>query len=62
MKHAKDLLEMQLQAEISNSNRLNRDVESLLQTKKNLLQQIDRIQSDHIKEMHKRLERSKKFH
>lgn len=60
LKHERDLLEMQLDAEIRNSNRLNRDVESLLSTRRELLDHIDRIETEHIKERHKRLERSKK--
>lgn len=62
LKHERDLLEIQLQAEIRNSNRLGRDVEGLQSTKRQLLDQIDCIKSEHIKEMHKRLERSKKQH
>lgn len=60
MKHERDLLEMQLQSEIRNSNRLNRDVHGLLSTNKMLLDHIDRLKSEHIEDLRKRLEGSKK--
>lgn len=62
MKQERDLLEMQLQAEIRNSNRLGRDVESLMQTKRQLLDQIDRIKSEHIESMRERVEKTKRKH
>lgn len=60
LKQERDLLEMQLQAEIRNSNRLGRDVESLMQTKRQLLDQIDRIKSEHIEAMRERVEKTKR--
>lgn len=51
---------MQLLAEIRNSNRLGRDIEELVATKRELLDRIDRIKAGHIEELRKRLERSKK--
>lgn len=62
LKHDRDLLDMHLQSEIRNSNRLNRDVQGLLSTNKSLLDQIDRLKSEHIEEMRKRLDKSKKQH
>lgn len=51
---------MQLQAEMRNSNRLNRDIEDLLSTKRELLDRIDRMKSEHIEEMREIIERPKK--
>lgn len=62
LKQERDLLEIQLQAEIRNSNRLNRNIEELSLTKRELLDRIDRIKSEHIEEMRQRLEKPKKPH
>lgn len=51
---------MQLLAEVRNSNRLGRDIDSLLITRRELTERIDRIQSEHVEELRKRLERSKR--
>lgn len=60
LKHERDLLEIQLDAEIRNCNRLSRDVEGLLSTRRQLLDQIERIENEHIEERRKRIERSKR--
>lgn len=62
LKQERDLLEIQLQAEIRNSNRLNRNVDELSLTKRELLDRIDRMKSEHIEEMRQRLEKPKKPH
>lgn len=62
MKQERDLLQMHLQAEIHNSNRLNRDVEELLATKKHLLELIDRIKTEHITELRNIVEKFNKHH
>lgn len=62
LKHQRDLLDMQLNSEIRNSHRLNRDVEGLLSTNKMLLDHIDRLKSDHIEDLRKKLEKYQKQH
>lgn len=52
---------MQLQAEIRNSNRLSRNVEDLSSSKRELLDRIDRIKSDHIEEIRQLVAKPKKF-
>lgn len=60
LKHKRELLVMQLDAEIRNSNRLNRDVTDLVTTKRELLQHIGRLESKHHEDMRKILEKSKR--
>lgn len=62
MRHQRDLLDIQLNAEIRNSNRLNRDVEGLLSTNKMLLDHIDRLKSEHIEDLRKKLTNYQKLH
>lgn len=61
-KHERDLLEMHLQAEIRNANRLGRDVEELSVKKRELLDQIYRMKNEHIEEMRQRTEKPRRVH
>lgn len=47
---------MRLEAEMRNSNRLNRTIEELSVTKRELMDKIDRMKSDHIEEMRQMIE------
>lgn len=59
LKNDRDFLEMQLQAEIHNSDRLNRDVQSLL-SKNKMLEHIDNLKNQHIEELRDKLDRSQR--
>lgn len=58
LKHERDLLEIHLDSEIKNSNQLNRDVEALRATKRELLQHIDHLETKHIEEIRNILEKT----
>lgn len=58
LKHERDLLEIHLDSEIKNSNQLNRDVEALRTTKRELLQHIDHLETKHIEEIRNILEKT----
>lgn len=57
LERQRNSLERKLEDEIRNSIRLSREVESLQWTKRNLQEYIDKIQSEHIQEIRKIIEK-----
>lgn len=53
MEQEKKSLERKLEAEVRNSIQLSREVDNLQYAKRNLQEYIDRIQSEHIDELRK---------
>lgn len=51
---------MQLEAEMRNSNRLGRNIEELTTAKRELLDRIDRIKSEHIEELRRLVDRPRR--